>query len=434
MPVAELDGIEIAYELVGEGQPWVLTPGGRFTKEVGGLPEMARALADHGQAGAHLGPPELRRVVGRVPRRVGVGGAGRSARRAPSSSRSRPDRDRRRLGRRAGVAARRGTQPRRHGRPRDVVDQRRRARDCSSWPTTTACRRPTPRGTAGWKPSLELDQWQEVLAQQPGEPRALPLDGSPGVHRGDGPLDARLLPVRRLARPRPRRRRRRAPAASRSWCSAAARPTCRTPAPRPKRSPQGLPGAELVEPPWGDDEWNERRAAVEQVGSLFVRWPLLVPQLIDWADSDTSAEREKTMTTMTVQPIRDDLSFGAASAASPTTTSATTPCGAELRRALRGARAVDLRGRRAEPEDAGRVQHRLRAAQGPPEPGGDPGRRRRHARRHRDAPRAEPAGQGAASTVSCCRRGCPGTSTTATTTSSTAPACCAPWRSRPKAA
>ena len=49
MPVAELDGIEIAYELVGEGQPWVLTPGGRFTKEVGGLPEMARALADRGQ-------------------------------------------------------------------------------------------------------------------------------------------------------------------------------------------------------------------------------------------------------------------------------------------------------------------------------------------------------------------------------------------------
>ena len=69
MPVAELDGIEIAYELVGEGQPWVLTPGGRFTKEVGGLPEMARALADQRQAGPHLGPPELRRVVGRVPRR-----------------------------------------------------------------------------------------------------------------------------------------------------------------------------------------------------------------------------------------------------------------------------------------------------------------------------------------------------------------------------
>jgi len=46
----------------------------------------------------------------------------------------------------------------------------------------------------------------------------------------------------------------------------------------------GLPGAELVEPPWGDDEWNERRAAIEETGSLFVRWPLLVPQLTEWAD------------------------------------------------------------------------------------------------------------------------------------------------------
>src|SRR5205823_3143701 len=48
MPVAQLNGMEIAYEVVGEGQPWVITPGGRFTKEVGGVPEMARALADEG--------------------------------------------------------------------------------------------------------------------------------------------------------------------------------------------------------------------------------------------------------------------------------------------------------------------------------------------------------------------------------------------------
>ncbi len=80
MPVAELDGIEIAYELVGDGQPWVLTPGGRFTKEVGGLPEMARALADHGKPGPDVGPSELRRVVGRVPR------ARRSRRSRPTRS------------------------------------------------------------------------------------------------------------------------------------------------------------------------------------------------------------------------------------------------------------------------------------------------------------------------------------------------------------
>jgi hypothetical protein len=53
----------------------------------------------------------------------------------------------------------------------------------------------------------------------------------------------------------------------------------------------GLPGAELAEPPWGDDEWNERRAAIGQAGSLFVRWPLLVPQLIDWADRTIGDDR-----------------------------------------------------------------------------------------------------------------------------------------------
>jgi hypothetical protein len=53
----------------------------------------------------------------------------------------------------------------------------------------------------------------------------------------------------------------------------------------------GLPGAELVEPPWGNDEWNERRAAAEHVGSLFVRWPLLVPQLVAWAQRTIMSER-----------------------------------------------------------------------------------------------------------------------------------------------
>src|SRR3954468_12130776 len=49
MPVAELDGIALAAELGGAGQPWVLTPGGRFTHDVGGLPEMAHALAETGR-------------------------------------------------------------------------------------------------------------------------------------------------------------------------------------------------------------------------------------------------------------------------------------------------------------------------------------------------------------------------------------------------
>ncbi|HEV2370090.1 MAG TPA: alpha/beta hydrolase, partial [Acidimicrobiales bacterium] len=43
---------------------------------------------------------------------------------------------------------------------------------------------------------------------------------------------------------------------------------------------QAIPTAELVDPPWRDNEWNERGASGE---SLFIRWPLLVPQLQEWA-------------------------------------------------------------------------------------------------------------------------------------------------------
>jgi pimeloyl-ACP methyl ester carboxylesterase len=46
-----------------------------------------------------------------------------------------------------------------------------------------------------------------------------------------------------------------------------------------------IPNAQLVEPPWPDTEWNDgtrRRAEGEQTGA-FERWPLLAPQLLDWA-------------------------------------------------------------------------------------------------------------------------------------------------------
>jgi len=52
-----------------------------------------------------------------------------------------------------------------------------------------------------------------------------------------------------------------------------------------------LPNARLVEPPWGDGEWNERSAA-RPGGSgegLFVGWPLLAPALHAWADETALA-------------------------------------------------------------------------------------------------------------------------------------------------
>jgi hypothetical protein len=44
-----------------------------------------------------------------------------------------------------------------------------------------------------------------------------------------------------------------------------------------------LPNARLVEPPWGDREWIERSAEHQLKGNLFHRWPLLAPQLAEWA-------------------------------------------------------------------------------------------------------------------------------------------------------
>jgi len=47
-----------------------------------------------------------------------------------------------------------------------------------------------------------------------------------------------------------------------------------------------LPNARLVEPPWGDDEWNERSAARPggRGEGLFAGWAALAPVLLPWAD------------------------------------------------------------------------------------------------------------------------------------------------------
>ncbi len=46
-----------------------------------------------------------------------------------------------------------------------------------------------------------------------------------------------------------------------------------------------IPDSKLVEPPWGDNEWNERCDAflAGEAPGLFLRWPLLAPTLLDFA-------------------------------------------------------------------------------------------------------------------------------------------------------
>ena len=142
----------------------------------------------------------------------------------------------------------------------------------------------------GMEAVVELEQWQEVLVGNPGNrERFLSMDRQEFLDVMDRwmlaycPCDDSLVPglddedVARLAAPI---------LVFRSGGSDMSHTQATSEA-----LAAGLPGAELVDPPWGDDEWNERRAAVEQVGSLFVRWPLLIPQLIDWADRTIGGDR-----------------------------------------------------------------------------------------------------------------------------------------------
>ena len=207
MPVAELDGLEIAYELVGEGQPWVLTPGGRFTKEVGGLPEMARALADQGRSVLTWDRPNCGAssvvfrgrsesevqadALGALLRHLDLGptviaGGSGGARVSLLTAARNPDVT-------AGLAM---------WWISGGVPGLLQLANYYCMPSADAA------WHGGMEAVVELDQWQEVLASNPGNrERFLSMDRREFLD-GHGPLDAGLLPVRRLARPRARRRRR----------------------------------------------------------------------------------------------------------------------------------------------------------------------------------------------------------------------------------
>ncbi len=290
MPVVTLEvlgGIEIAYELVGEGQPWALTPGGRFTKEVGGLPEMAQTLADQGRRVLTWDRPNCgaSSVVfqGRSESEVQAdalaalihhldlgptviaGGSG-GARVSLLTAARNPDIT-------AGVAM---------WWISGGVPGLLQLAGYYCMPSLDAA------WHGGMEAVADLDQWHEVQAANPANrERILAMDRQEFLDVMDRwalaycPCEDTLVPglgaddVARLDVPI---------LVFRSGASDMSHTRATSEA-----LAAGLPGAELVEPPWGDDEWNERRAAVERTGSLFVRWPLLVPQLTEWADRTIGA-------------------------------------------------------------------------------------------------------------------------------------------------
>ena len=45
MATARVNGLRVGYEVIGEGRPWVLTPGGRESRDTPGLRELAEDVA-----------------------------------------------------------------------------------------------------------------------------------------------------------------------------------------------------------------------------------------------------------------------------------------------------------------------------------------------------------------------------------------------------
>jgi pimeloyl-ACP methyl ester carboxylesterase len=283
MAQTTVDGLALAYEVIGEsGRPWVITPGGRFTKDEGGVRELATALAAEGnrvliwdrpncgesdvsftgdsesamQADALAG---LLRELDMTPAVI-IGGSG-GARVSMLTAAQHPD-----------VAA-----------------------GLALWWISGGTYGLMSLGVhycgnslrAAWNNDMEavveLPEWAEVLERNPSNrQRFLDQDRQAFITameqwmlaycpRGDelvpglsddaaGKLDLPVLVFRSGA--------------------SDAHHTRQT----SERVAEMLANAHLVEPPWGDREWIERSAARLAGGHLFGRWPLLAPQLLSWSN------------------------------------------------------------------------------------------------------------------------------------------------------
>lgn len=51
-----------------------------------------------------------------------------------------------------------------------------------------------------------------------------------------------------------------------------------------------IPHSQMIDPPWGDDEWNERMRAVGagKAAGLFVNWPLVAPEILAFSGSNVN--------------------------------------------------------------------------------------------------------------------------------------------------
>jgi pimeloyl-ACP methyl ester carboxylesterase len=279
----EVDGTTIAYEIVGEGAPWVLTPGGRFSKDEPGIRDLADALAAHGQRVLIWDRPNTGASE------VCFTGTSESAMQADVL---------------AGLLTQLDMAPAviagGSGGSRVSLLTAARHPDVSSglamWWISGGVYGLMSLGVhycggslvAAWHDGMEavaeLPEWQEVISRNPANRQRFHAEDpqqfmatmeewmaaycacGDELVPGLADADARHVDLPTLV--------------FRSGESDANHTRATS-----EQLAQLLPNAQLVEPPWPDTEWNERQAAHADGGSLFERWPLLAPTLVSWARS-----------------------------------------------------------------------------------------------------------------------------------------------------
>lgn len=281
MSTLEVHGVSIAYEVIGDGQPWVLTPGGRFSKDAVGVRALAEGLAAGGKRVLIWDRPNT--------------GASQVCFEGDSESQMHAD-----------VLAEllRAL----HMTPAVIAGGSGGSRVSL---LTAARHRDTATGVALWWISggvyglmnlgvhycgssilaawhrgmdgvVELSEWAEVLERNPAnrqrflahDPEAFiatlerwmlaycprPDQLVPGLD--DHELRSLDLPVLVID----------------NGVSDAHHTRATS-----ERLARLLPRAQRQDPPWPDTEWNERMAAAARGEDLFARWPLLATQLLAWA-------------------------------------------------------------------------------------------------------------------------------------------------------
>jgi pimeloyl-ACP methyl ester carboxylesterase len=282
MATVEVDGTTIAYEIIGEGAPWVITPGGRFSKETPGVRQLAEELAAHGQRVLIWDRPNTGASD------VRFTGASESAMQADLL---------------AGLLGTLDMTPAvivggSGGARVSLLAAARHPESASKlamwWISggifgllTLAIVYCGESIRAAWQGGMEavveLPEWAEVLERNPGNRgRFLDLDPARFIET----LERWML----VYCPDPNAM---VPGVPDEACGALAIPTLvfRSGKSDPYHTRatsellHGLiPGSRLVEPPWGDTEWIKRsNAARSGTGYLFERWPLLAPQLLEFA-------------------------------------------------------------------------------------------------------------------------------------------------------